>query len=152
MGVCNLILDVMAPEAHQNDHSYVHKLSKLAVDSLFGMVSSYTVGARKPVKLVCAKERNTPPNAFLQLTHPHLCLNPPTSLSGTEPISITYGSYHIVLGKCLSLHKRPPPQTQKTQCRSSISATIRQLLVWISITGESFNVMNKSCPYAIFSQ
>ena len=34
MGVCNLILDVMAPEAHQNDHSYVRKLSKLAVDSL----------------------------------------------------------------------------------------------------------------------
>ena len=35
MGVCETLLpDVVAPEAHQNDHSYVHELSGPTFDSL----------------------------------------------------------------------------------------------------------------------
>ena len=51
MGVCEtLLLGVMAPEAHQNDHSYVCELSRSTTQE-FSMVGGYTEDLKKNTKL-----------------------------------------------------------------------------------------------------
>ena len=54
MGVCEtlmpLLLDVMAPEVHRNDHSYVRELSKPTFDSLCKNLAWWAVTRRSSKK------------------------------------------------------------------------------------------------------
>ena len=53
MGVYETLMpDVMAPEAHQNNHSYVRELSGLTFDSLHKNLSSWSVTRRTAKKTV----------------------------------------------------------------------------------------------------